>query len=111
MSKNIIRLSALALVTIMLVALLASCGGPSGTYEATVLGQSMSYTFKGGNKVAIKVTLLGTVTTFEGKYKISGDEITFTFEDSEAKSYNGTMTFEQGDDYVKIGEIKYTKKK
>ena len=110
MSKNIIRLSALALVTIMLVALLASCGGPSGTYEATVLGQSMSYTFKGGNKVAIKVTLLGTVTTFEGKYKISGDEITFKFEDSEAKSYNGTMTFEQGDDYVKIGEIKYTKK-
>ncbi len=108
MSKNIIRVSALALVIVMLTAVLASCGGPSGTYEAEVLGQGTSYTFK-GSKVTLKVKLLGTVTSFEGKYKISGDEITFTFEDDDAKEYNQTLAFEQGDDYVKIGMVKYTK--
>lgn len=110
MSKNIIRISALALVIVMLTAVLASCGGPSGTYEASVLGQSLSYTFKGG-KVTIKVTVLGQVVSFEGKYKISGDEITFTFEDDDAEQYSGTQTFEQGDDYVKIAGVKYSKKK
>lgn len=108
MSKNIIRVSALALVIIMLTAVLASCGGPSGTYEAEVLGQKLSYTFK-GSKVTIKLTLLGTVTSFEGKYKVDGDEITFTFEDDDAEEYSGTKTFEQGDDYIKIGTFKYTK--
>lgn len=110
MSKNIIRVSALALVIVMLTAVLASCGGPSGTYEAEVLGQGLSYTFK-GSKVTIKVKLLGTVTSFEGKYKIDGEEITFTFEDEDdgADKYSGTMTFEQGDDYIKIGGVKYTK--
>lgn len=111
MSKNIIRVSALALVIVMLTAVLASCGGPSGTYEsAEVIGSGLSYTFK-GSKVTIKVKLLGTVTSFEGKYKIDGEEITFTFEDEDdgADKYSGTMTFEQGDDYIKIGGVKYTK--
>lgn len=108
MSKNIIRVSALALVIIMLTAVLASCGGPSGTYEAEILGQGLSYTFK-GSKVTIKVKLLGTVNSFAGKYKVDGDEITFTFEDDDAEKYSGTMTFEQGDDYIKIGGVKYTK--
>ena len=112
MNKNIIRVSALALVIVMLAAALASCGGPSGTYEASVLGQSLSYTFK-GSKVTIKLTVLGQVVSIDGTYKISRDEITFTFEgdDENAKKYSGTQTFEQGDDYVKIGGVQYTKKK
>lgn len=111
MKKTVIKLTALAMVVIMMAAVLASCGGPSGEYEASLLGQSVSYTFK-GSKVTIKATILGTVTTFEGKYKIADDEITITMNDKDGSdSYGGTYTFEKGDDYVKIGGIQYTKKK
>lgn len=107
--KNIVRIAAVALVIVMLAATLASCGGLSGTYETGLLGQTVAYEFK-GSKVTIKVTLLGTVNSIEGKYKISGDEITFEFDDDDdADKYEGTFTFEQGDDYIKIAGVKYNK--
>ena len=47
----------------------------------------------------------------EGKYSIKDDQITITFEgdDKDAKAFNGTFDFEKGDDYIKIGGVKYTK--
>ena len=111
MSKTFVRITAVALLVTMLVCTLASCGGLSGTYSTEVFGSGASYTFK-GSKVTIDVKALGSVVaTFEGKYKVDGDKITFTFEDEDAKEYSGEFTFEKGDDYVKIGLIKYNEVK
>jgi hypothetical protein len=56
--------------------------------------------------------VLGSVTkTVDGKYKVDDGKITLTFdnEDDDVKSYNGTFDFEEGEDYIKIGLITYTK--
>ena len=107
--KNIVRIAAVALVIVMLAATLASCGGLSGTYETGLLGQTVAYEFK-GSKVTIEVTVLGKVETFEGKYSIKDDKITFTFEDADAEEYSGTETFEELDNgNVKIGGLEYKK--
>ncbi len=110
MKNSAVKIAALAIVISALAVSLASCGWLSGKYEASLLGQSVCYTFKGSN-VTIDITLLGTVTSLEGKYKIDGDKITLTFnnEEDDASSYEGTYTFEKGEDYIKIGVVKYTK--
>ena len=120
--KKSIRILAVALVAIMLCISLVSCGKKlNGTYEAVVaseglggilgdaLNSGVEYTFK-GSKVTIEVTVLGKVETFEGKYSIKDDKITFTFEDAEAEEYSGTETFEELDNgNVKIGGLEYKK--
>ena len=120
--KKSIRILAVALVAIMLCISLVSCGKKlNGTYEAVVaseglggilgdaLNSGVEYTFK-GIKVTIEVTVLGKVETFEGKYSIKDDKITFTFEDADAEEYSGTETFEELDNgNVKIGGLEYKK--
>ena len=120
--KKSIRILAVALVAIMLCISLVSCGKKlNGTYEAVVaseglggilgdaLNSGVEYTFK-GSKVTIEVTVLGQVETFEGKYSIKDDKITFTFEDADAEEYSGTETFEELDNgNVKIGGLEYKK--
>ncbi len=118
--KKSIRIIAVALVAVMLCLSLAACGKKlSGTYEpaatsggilggiADALNTGVEYTFK-GSKVTIEVTLAGNVTTFEGKYSIDDDKITFEFEDEDAKTYAGTQTFEELDSgNIKIGGVEY----
>ena len=120
--KMTIRIIALAMVSLILCLALASCGKTlSGTYEAVATSEGIlgaiadavntgvKYTFS-GSKVTIETTLLGSVKTFEGKYSIDDDKITFTFEDEDAEEYSGTQTFEElenGD--IKIGIITYEK--
>ena len=118
--KKSIRILAVALVAVMLCMTLASCGKKlSGTYEpdtGSILGgigdtlnTGVEYTFS-GSKVTIEVTLLGKVETFEGKYSIKDDKITFEFEDEDAEDYNETVTFEELDDgNIKLGGIEYKK--
>jgi len=109
MKKTFVRIAAVAVLVVMLACSLVACGGLSGTYSSgELLGSGVSYTFK-GSKVTIDVSLLGSVTSFEGKYSIDGDKITFTFEDDDAEKYSGEFAFEKGDDYVKIGLAKYEK--
>ena len=97
---------------------LVSCGKLSGTYESAVLGTGSKITFS-GSKVTITAIVLGQdVASIEGKYKVKGDEITFDYSDKEEnedlnkilETLNGTLSFEKGDDYIKIGAVKYTKK-
>lgn len=95
---------------------LASCGKKlSGSYtaEVEILGQSGSttYDFHGGKvDIITKTKLLGNINTetVEAKYEIAevdGElEITIITEDSE-----NTYTLEEGDGYIKIAGIKYTK--
>lgn len=116
MKNTFKKVLVLALAALMLLSL-ASCGKLSGTYTATVFGTGAKLEFD-GKKVTVSATLVGQeLASVEGTYKIKGDEITFDFSDKDAdedvnkllESLNGTLAFEKGDDYIKIGDTKYTK--
>ena len=119
-----IRILSLLMILALCTAVLASCAKTlSGTYEgevdAVVLKYTATYEFS-GNKVNItkkSTTILGTVNTVElsGTYEITENddgsmEITFTLDGEDEQIKGGTYTFEEGEDYIKIGLSKYTKK-
>ena len=118
--KKSIRILAVVLVAVMLCMTLASCGKKlSGTYEpntGSILGgigdalnSGVEYTFS-GSKVTIEVSVLGSVETFEGKYSIDDDKITFEFDDEDAEKYNETVTFEELENgNIKLAGIEYKK--
>lgn len=116
MAKKITRVIALALVFSLVCIALASCGKTlSGTYENNgVFGLGAAeLTFK-GSKVTIE---MGGIKA-EGTYSVDEDKITIEFVDSDENDvslgdlfqvFNGTHSFEKGDDYIKINGTKYTK--
>lgn len=120
--KKTVRIVALAMALLMVGCLLAACGKTlSGKYSADFLGTGTTLEFSGKNvKLAVTVTMLGEVASINGTYAIDGDKITFDFidedgvENDKAKDVlskmNGELDFEEGDGYIKIGGIKYTKK-
>ena len=120
--KKLVRVLSLTLVAVMLCATLASCGKVSGAYAAEIdLGVAsgkITYDFGAFGKVTTTVegALLGQTEakTYEGKYEITEKddgkmEITFTFEDADAKEYSGTQSFsiDKENDTIKIGLITY----
>ena len=122
MRKTLVRVITLALVAVMLVCALASCSKTlSGEYtsEIEIAGQKASVTYKfSGNDVTVitKTTILGQVNTeeVEGTYEIVENEdgtmeIKFTRE-VDGKPETNTLTFEEGEDYIKIGGVQYNKK-
>lgn len=122
MKKRIIKLAAVMLAALMMTCMFASCAKKlSGSYEtdASFLGQGMNvtYTFSGSKfEATSKVTLLGSVNsdTVSGTYEIiefedGSMEIKLDFEEETTAFHNGTYTFDQGEDYIKIGGIKYSK--
>ena len=96
----------------MLGTLLVACGKKlDGKYTLSVAGTGADYDFD-GSKVTITVKVLGqNVASAEGTYSIEDDKITFEFEseDEEVEKYSGTFDFEEGEDYIKIGVLQYTK--
>ena len=122
MKKTFLKVITLSLVTVMLVCALASCGKMVfGTYDTQIeiFGQkwTVTYNFKGTKVEATsKATVLGQVKseTVEGTYKIVENsdgsmEITFDFEKETDIFKNETVTFEQGEDYIKLGLTQYNK--
>ena len=122
MKNTFVKLIAVAVVAVMLVATLVSCGKSlSGAYssEVSLLGQSwdVTYTFKGSKVEAVsKTTILGQVNTNEctGTYEITENddgslEISFDFEEENNLFKDGTYTLTQGEDYIKIGGVQYNK--
>ena len=113
--RKLTKIVALVLVVALACVALASCGKKlSGTYKAEVVGTGATYTFK-GSKVTITAKVFGFEKTFEGKYEIyeedDAEKIKFTFEDEDAEQYSGSFSFSEGEDYIKIGGLKYTKSK
>lgn len=111
--RKLTKIVALVLVVALACVALASCGKKlSGKYE-DALGVT-TYEFK-GNKVTITIDAVIAGTTFEGKYEIyeedGAEKIKFTFGDEDAKKYSGSFSFSEGDGYIKIGGVKYTKSK
>ncbi len=110
--KKSVRIVAVVMALLMVTLVFASCGKTlKGTYSAEAFGTGASYEFSGKN-VTVTYKALGNVLyEIEGTYKIEDDKITFTFEndDENAKDYSGTFDFEEGENYIKIGIVKYTK--
>ena len=112
--KKSVRILAVVMAVLMVTLVLASCGKTlSGTYSAEALGTGVTLEFS-GKKVTMTNKVLGTQVgdPVEGTYKIEDNKITITVEteDKDIGALNGTFDFEEGEDYIKIGIIKYTKK-
>ncbi len=119
--KKSVRILAIVLALTMVVFVFAACGKTlKGKYSADFLGTGTTLEFDGKNvRLAVTVTLIGEVAAIEGTYKIEDDKITFDFVDEEkvenekAKEvlakFTGTVDFEEGDDYIKVGGVKYSK--
>ncbi len=120
--KKVLKVLSLVMVAAMLCITLASCGKTlSGEYEsdATVLGTGLVTIYEfSGKKVTLTLetkaagAVVGDPIVIEGKYSIDDDKITFEFEgdDEDAKKYSQTLDFEESEDYIKIGVVKFEKK-
>jgi major membrane immunogen (membrane-anchored lipoprotein) len=115
MKKTFVRILAFALVCVMLVSALASCGGvPAGEYvfgDTEFTESYTKYTFS-GNKVTVEIYVGGKKTdaSFEGKYKVKDGEITFTYEDKDGeKITTDPVTYEETEKGIKIGMLEYKK--
>ena len=118
--KKTVRILAFALVAVILCMSLTACGKMlNGTYEPVstsegvggwlgdALNSGVEYTFK-GTKVIVEITLFGEVETYEGKYSIEDDTITFEFEDEDAEDFAGTKTFKELENgNIEIGGVEY----
>lgn len=119
--KKSVRILAIVMVVLMLAMSLTACGKKlSGKYSADVLGTGTTMTFDGSDvKIAITVTLLGEVASVDATYEIKDDKISFDIADEEEitndlakkviKSLEEPVDFEEGEDYIKIAGVKYTK--
>ena len=120
--KKSIRIVAMLMVVLTLCMSLASCAKKlSGEYSADVFGTGTTMTFDGSDiKIAITVTLLGEVASLDATYEIKDDKISFDIADEEEvtndlakkviESLEEPVAFEEGEDYIKIGDVKYEKK-
>lgn len=126
--KTAVKITAVALVAIMLVCAFASCAKTlSGSYSSTagigsLAGLKVTYKFE-GSKVTITTTstLVGTTDSksYTGKYELvtaedGTESIKITMDNEEGKSYSGKFTFKQGKTdegkaYIEIGGARYTK--
>lgn len=113
--KKVISLTAVILVVAMLAMSLVSCAPTiSGTYysgDKKITKTYLELDFS-GSEVTISQITIGAVTwETTASYSIDGDKITIEVPDDAnilAKAYNGEFTLEEGEDYIKIGAIKYT---
>ena len=112
--KKSIRILAVAMIAVMLCLCLASCGKKlSGEYylgDKTITKSYTTYEFS-GSKVTCEVYVLGNKVgddSFEGKYSIKDDEITFTWENADGEEKSNTLAFEEKEDgTIKIGLLEY----
>lgn len=91
----------------------------SGTYRAESYGMTMDYTFT-GDAVTAQFFMAGyEIGRYDGTYTLNDKwtQITFSFDPSQAMSeaqfpegmtsLGGTFTFQRGNDYITIGNIRY----
>ena len=126
--KKYLRILALLLVFVMGGIMLVSCAKTlSGTYEAeldlALKKYTESYTFKGTKVTMIRKSVGGITgsvdaTEYNGTYEIAeladgSMTISMTLTNVEDESdviEKNDLAFEQGDDYIIIGTVKYTQK-
>ena len=120
--KKSVRMMALAMALATVLLVFAACGTTlSGTYSNVeeVMGiESGTRIEFSGKKFEMTLLVLGQEATLEGTYEIKDDEITFTFDEDEIENdwikeavedMTESVDFEKGDDYIKIGGVKFEK--
>lgn len=133
--KKILSAFLVCVLLVGTVFALVSCGGLSGTYEFSEDGMTQTVKFS-GNNLEVTMTYEDETETMKYTYELNDDEtkITLTMSKEDAKKTLADMTgadvseitdemleqagmlepqeldFEKGEDFVKIDEIKYTKK-
>lgn len=115
--KTATKITAVALVVIVLVCAFASCAKTlSGSYSGNSLIGTVTYEFK-GNKVTKSYKVGNTTTTSESTYEITKDEngnqvIKFTTE-KDGNSTSTTSKFSEGSvdgkAFIEIDGNRYTK--
>lgn len=101
-----------AVLVVVMVLSLAACGNKlKGTYKSDeAFGSYMTYTFDGDKVTVVAYALTMKVMEVQGTYEINkdGNEITFTYGEGEdtGDAPTGTVAFEKGDGYIKIGNSK-----
>lgn len=115
--KTAVKITAVALVAIMLVCAFASCAKTlSGSYSGSTLLGTVTYEFN-GNKVTKSYKLGNTTTTSESTYEITKDDdgnqvIKFTTE-KDGNSTSTTSKFSEGSvdgkAFIEIDGVRYTK--
>lgn len=108
--KKSIKILALCLVMVMAVAMLASCGGPSGKYARTdkvLFADVETYWDFDGDEVTFSLT---KGVEFTGTYEIKDDKIHVTYS---AGSVSTTVDYDYklDGDTLTINNIEYTKVK
>ncbi len=107
--KKLTRILSLALILVMVLTVLASCGTRlSGTYKSDAVISLTSFTFDGD-----KFTQKTAIFEINGTYEIKGDEITLTYDSALAEKFNlsttVTFSFEKDGNAIKIDGNKYNK--
>ena len=102
--KNAIKILALSLVLVMVVATLVSCGIPNGKYVLEDSDGAIYLEIKGKEitrTVAYDDRSMSTTFTYE----IDGDKIILTNSDGDTQEFD----YERDGKTITIGELKYTK--
>ena len=117
--KKIISVMLACMLLVACICTLASCGKTlSGEYEANLIAAEVTYSFKSSGKLVVEVDpIIGNDVILEGTYAFNddGDEITISINsnDEDADKYSGTFSFsegvEDGEAYIKLSGIKYSK--
>ena len=117
--KKSVKIMAVVMAALMLCLCMTSCAKTlKGKYSADFLGTGTTLEFDGKNvEIAITVTLLGEVASVDATYEIKDDKISFDIADEEEvdnalakkviEALEEPADFEEGDDYIKIGDVKY----
>ena len=113
MKKLIYAVSVICLAAILVMALASCAKTLSDTYSSTVAGNGTQLEFNGQNVTVKYMLLYKEIASTKGTYSIEDDKITITLssDNEDINKINGTFDFEQGEDYIKIGGITYTKVK
>lgn len=116
--KRVFSTVALVLVLAIFATVFASCAPTiSGTYyqgDKKITKTYVEFSFSGKN-VTIKSFVLGeALWETKATYSLNKEKTQITIEVSDdakdsAKAYSGEFSFEEGEDYIKIGIIKYSK--
>ena len=121
--KKAVKLTAVALVVVILALCFASCGkvisgSYSGEIDLALVKYEVVYSFSGNNVTVTRQvkSIIGNTdpVTIEGTYEIvdgeTGTQIKFTYKTEDTVVKGGTFDFEEGDGFIKIAGVQYNKK-
>lgn len=123
MKRISIKIIAVLVLSVMAMALLASCGSDkkngtvlSGKYSNLESGTGVTFEFS--DDMTVKVSRQSTYRNdleATGTYAIADGKITITLTNrtvgslETAEKYSGELSFESGDGYIRIGGTEYKK--